>query len=51
MMVDLAALLRGWGKVNHRFLTDAVAKRKANRHGAEYPSPVESVFAAEFPTV
>lgn len=34
-----------------RFLTDVVAKRKANRHGAEYPSDIEDRFRALFPSL
>lgn len=34
-----------------RFLTDVVAKRKANRHGAEYPSDVEDRFRGLFPSL
>ena len=34
-----------------RFLADVVAKRKANRHGAEYPSAVEDTFQRLFPSV
>ena len=34
-----------------RFLADVVAKRKANRHGAEYPSDVEDAFRRLFPSV
>jgi hypothetical protein len=37
--------------VKKRFLSDVVAKRKANRHGAEYPSVVEDTFREFFPTV
>ena len=38
-------------EVKKRFLADVVAKRKANRHGAEYPSDVEDTFRRLFPTV
>ena len=34
-----------------RFLTDVVAKRKANRHGAEYPSQIEDRFRRLFPSL
>ncbi len=34
-----------------RFLTDVVAKRKASRHGAEYPSNIEDRFRELFPSV
>lgn len=34
-----------------RFLTDVVAKRKANRYGSEYPSDVEDTFRRLFPSV
>ncbi len=34
-----------------RFLTDVVAKRKANRHGAEYPSDIEDRFRGLFPSL
>ena len=34
-----------------RFLADVVAKRKANRHGAEYSSDVEDTFRRLFPSV
>ena len=34
-----------------RFLADVVAKRKANRHGAEYQSDVEDTFRRLFPSV
>jgi len=34
-----------------RFLADVIAKRKANPHGAEYPSVVEAKFRELFPSV
>ncbi len=34
-----------------RFLADVIAKKKANRQGAEYPSDVEDCFRVTFPTV
>jgi len=43
----------GWTRdeLKRRFLADVLAKRKANRHGAEYPSAIEDCFAKHFPTV
>ena len=38
-------------QVKKRFLADVLAKRKASSRGAEYPSPIEDVFRAEFPGV
>jgi hypothetical protein len=38
-------------QLKKRFLTDVIAKKKANRLGAEYPSPAEDAFARLFPTV
>jgi hypothetical protein len=38
-------------EVKKKLLCDVVAKRKANRFGAEYPSTVEDVFRDLFPTV
>ena len=34
-----------------RFLADVIAKRKANKDGAEYPSAVEDCFRKLFPSV
>ena len=36
-------------QLKKRFLTDVIAKRKANAHGAEYPSVVEDKFRLIFP--
>lgn len=36
-------------QLKKRFLTDVVAKRKANSHGAEYPSSVEDAVRSAFP--
>ena len=38
-------------ELKERFLANVIAKRKANRHGAEYPSDVEDVFRELFPSV
>jgi hypothetical protein len=38
-------------QLKKRFLTDVVAKRMANAHGAEYPSDVEDAFRCLFPSV
>ena len=38
-------------KLKARFLTDVVAKKKANQRGAEYPSDVEDKFRELFPTI
>ncbi|MDA7980940.1 MAG: hypothetical protein MPJ50_19470 [Pirellulales bacterium] len=38
-------------QVKQRFLCDVLAKRKANRLGAEYPSEIEQIFKGEFPSV
>jgi hypothetical protein len=38
-------------QLKRRFLCDVLAKRKANRWGAEYPSQVEEVFRRRFPHV
>lgn len=38
-------------RIKLTFLADILAKRKANRHGAEYPSEMESIFREEFPGV
>jgi hypothetical protein len=38
-------------QLKKRFLTDVIAKRKANAHGAEYPSFVEDGIRSVFPTV
>ena len=38
-------------ELKKRFLADVVAKRKANRRGAEYPSDVEDAFRRLFPSV
>ena len=37
--------------LKQRFLCDVLAKRKVNKHGAEYPSVVEDVYRSLFPTV
>lgn len=37
--------------LKRRFLCDVLAKRKANQHGAEYPSEVEDTFRKLFPSV
>jgi hypothetical protein len=37
--------------LKRKFLADVIAKRKANRYGAEYPSQVEDIFRLLFPTV
>jgi hypothetical protein len=36
--------------VKRKLLSDVIAKRKANRWGAEYPSAVEDAFRQAFPT-
>lgn len=38
-------------QLKKRFLTDLLAKRKANTRGAEYPSSVEDAFRSDFPSV
>lgn len=38
-------------ELKKRFLTDVVAKRKANRRGAEYPSDIENRFRDLFPSL
>ncbi len=38
-------------ELKQRLLADVFAKRKANRFGAEYPSPVEDCFRELFPEV
>lgn len=38
-------------QLKKRFLTDVIAKKKANKRGAEYPSDVESTFRELFPCV
>jgi hypothetical protein len=38
-------------QLKKRFLTDVVAKRKANSNGAEYPSSVEDAVRSDFPSV
>jgi hypothetical protein len=38
-------------QLKDRFLVDVIAKRKANKHGAEYPSVVEDTFRLVFPSV
>lgn len=38
-------------KIKQRFLTDVIAKRKANKRGHEYPSQLEDRFKEIFPTV
>ena len=38
-------------QLKKRFLTDVLAKRKANTRGAEYPSSVEDAFRSDFPSV
>ena len=38
-------------EVKKRFLCDVLAKKKASTAGAEYPSPIEDIFKAEFPGV
>jgi len=38
-------------QIKKRFLTDVLAKRKASSAGAEYWSPIEDIFRAEFPEV
>ena len=37
--------------LKRKFLSDVIAKRKANRYGTEYYSIVEEVFRGRFPTV
>ena len=37
--------------VKRKLLSDVIAKRKASRWGAEYPSAMEDVFREAFPTV
>ena len=37
--------------LKRKFLCDVLAKKKASRRGAEYPSPVEDAFREVFPTV
>lgn len=41
----------GREEFKRRFLADVIAKRRANRHGAEYPSVVEDTFRRLFPSV
>jgi len=41
----------GRAEIKRKFLSDVLAKRKANTTGAEYPSPVEDAFREEFPEV
>lgn len=38
-------------ELKRRFLTDVIAKKKANDRGAEYPSEVENCFRRLFPSV
>lgn len=51
MLENRSCPISGRKELKKRFLTDVVAKRKANRKGEEYPSDVEDVFRAAFPSV
>ena len=51
MVAELSANGIGREEFKRRFLADVIAKRKANRHGAEYPSVVEDTFRRLFPSV
>lgn len=51
MVAELSAKGIGREELKRRFLADVVAKKKANKYGAEYPSDIENTFRRLFPSV